>query len=1113
MSVPAEPVSRRVRGRLATALLIGLAASASAAPTTSAPEPGYFSEGTEAAGLDFVHVNGMSGEYYLVEIMGPGAALLDYDGDGDLDVYLPQGRTLGPAAATADDRSPPTPGTPMGDRLLRNDLALANDGRGTQRFTDVTEAARVQSLAGCYSMGAATGDVDNDGRVDLYLTCFGPNRLLRNRGDGTFEDVTERAGVGDPAWSVSAAFFDYDRDGWLDLYVGNYLEQDLARHRPCRSPASALDYCHPLAFRAQPDRLYRNRGDGTFEDVSVRAGIASVTAGAALGVVVTDFDRNGWPDVYVANDSTTNFLWVNQGDGTFREDAVLNGTAVSQAGAPQASMGLAAGDFDLDGDEDLFATHLTGEYNTLYVNDGKGWFEDRSIALGLAGPSLPYTGFGTGWIDLENDGWPDLFVANGAVTVIRALSEANDPFPLHQTNQIFSNQGARGFVESTVRGGSPLALSEVSRGAAFGDVDNDGDTDILLANNNGRARLLLNAVGQHAHWLGLRVLDRRGRDALGARVEVRRRGGPTLWRSVRTDGSYASASDPRVLVGLGSEGAVEQVRVHWPDGAVETWRGLATDAYTTLRQGSGAAPPVALLPVPVPDLGGTEGRVREALEHGRDDLDAQIARDGGDPAALAEAFGATGILYHAHLVLEPAEICYRNAARLAPKDHRWPYYLAYLHQDRGRFVEAAEAYEQALALGPDLTTARLRLGQTYLELGRLDRAEEMLLGTVDSPGLEAAASFGLGRAASARQDYTRAAEWLERALRASPQATRVHYTLGLTYRALGDLDRARRHIEQRGEVEPSVPDPLIEALFALSTGQRLLFHAAMEAVYREDYASAARLFREGLALDPANADARVSLARALYLSGDRAGARAALGEARARQPDNALAAFLLGVLSDEAGDTEAAAAAYREALRAAPEHPGAHYHLADLLLRGGDYAGAAAHYRASLRGSPGNSHARLRLALALIGARASDREVVEVLEAVGDDPDLPEITYLLASLLAASPDESVRDGERAVALAERLIARSAAAEHAEVLAMAHAERGDFDRAVETATAAIGPALALGRSDLLARLAERSERFRAREPSRAPWPVEDLPLAIPPASAATVFRAYPADAPY
>ena len=547
----------------------------------------YFTEEAHVAGLDFRHFNGMSGEFYLPEIMGAGAAFLDYDNDGDLDVYLVQGAMLGPGKKLTDAILPPPPGQALQDRLFRNDLQTGPDGKRRLRFTDVTATSAIR--AETYGMGVATGDFDSDGFTDLYVTNFGPDQLLRNNGDGTFSDVTDKAGVGNADWSVSAAFVDYDRDGRLDLYVGNYVEVDLVNHRQCYAPSSALDYCTPRVHKAYPDRLYRNRGDGSFEDVSQRAGIAEAF-GAALGVVVIDVDGDGWPDIYVANDASANQLWLNRGNGMFREDAEMAGAAVNMEGAAEGSMGVDAADFDGDGDMDLFMTHLTRETNTIYVNDGQGWFEDRTIAMGLAAPSKAYTGFGTGWRDFDNDGWLDIFSANGAVNVIRSLSDQSDPFPLHQTNQLFMNQGGKRFSERSSTAGTAFRVSEVSRGACFGDVDNDGDTDILITNNSGPVRLLVNQTGNRASWTGLRVVDATGRDALGARVEIRHAGGK-LWRRVGTDGSYASASDPRLIVGLGKSSSAPDVVVHWPDGRAEVWRSVPLRAYSTLRQGEGVALP------------------------------------------------------------------------------------------------------------------------------------------------------------------------------------------------------------------------------------------------------------------------------------------------------------------------------------------------------------------------------------------------------------------------------------------------------------------------------------------------------------------------------------------
>jgi hypothetical protein len=534
-----------------------------------------FRDATEEAGLDFVHVNGMSGQLVLPEITGPGAALFDFDNDGDLDLYLVQGGPLGPDKTDADR---PT------DRLYRNGLEIRPDGSRSVRFTDMTGAAGLKQRG--YGMGVACGDFDNDGWTDLYVTNLGPDALLRNQGDGTFRDVTARAGLGDPRWNTSAAFFDLDRDGWLDLYVTAYVEFSLARSPRCYAPSTARDYCGPDAFPPIPDRLFRNRGGGRFEDVTAAAGVGEARA-AGLGVVAADFDGDGWIDLYVANDGDPNFLWLNRKDGTFRDQALLAGAAVNRMGSPEASMGVDAGDFDNDGDLDLFMTHLTQETHTLYVNQGRGLFEDRTAESGLGAAVRRLTGFGTGWLDFDGDGWQDLLLVAGEVRHIEALAQAGDPFPLRQPKQLWRNTGRGRFVEvPPAEAGPAFALAEVSRGAAFGDVDNDGDTDVVVANNNGPARLLLNEAGGRWPWLGLRLLEAGGkRDALGALVEVLRPGLPPLVRRAHTDGSYASASDPRVLIGLGQGSDIAEVRVRWPDGRIEAWPALPAGRYVTLRQG------------------------------------------------------------------------------------------------------------------------------------------------------------------------------------------------------------------------------------------------------------------------------------------------------------------------------------------------------------------------------------------------------------------------------------------------------------------------------------------------------------------------------------------------
>lgn len=561
------------------------------AATAALPAEEVFVDRASEVGIDFVHFNGMSGELYFAEMMGQGAALFDYDGDGDLDAYLVQGTMLGEGKTIADATFPPRHPVPLSDRLYRNDLEVRPDGSRKLAFTDVTEESGIARLATGYGMGVAVGDYDNDGRLDLYLTNLGPNQLLRNEGNGRFTDATAKSGTGDPLWGVPAVFLDYDRDGWLDLFVGNYVDFRIATHKPCSSPAGVHDYCSPSAFNPEPDRLFRNRGDGTFEDVTRRVGLHT-EFGAALGATAADFDGDGWIDLYVANDGMPNQLWLNRagegGSRRFENGALLGGCAVNEEGQPEASMGVVTGDFDGDGSEDLFMTHLARETNTLYLNDGTGMFEDRSQESGLGAPSWQNTGFGIALLDYDADGWQDLFVANGAVIVIPEQVRAGEAYPLHQKNQLYRGLGKGRFEEVSERSGKVFALSEVSRGVAVGDVDEDGDPDVLMANSAGPARLLVNQVGQDEPWLGLRLVGGDPpRDMLGARVALHRKGARTLWRNARTDGSYASSGDPRALFGLGDSSAVEKAVVYWPSGRVEEFGDLELGRYTTLREGTG----------------------------------------------------------------------------------------------------------------------------------------------------------------------------------------------------------------------------------------------------------------------------------------------------------------------------------------------------------------------------------------------------------------------------------------------------------------------------------------------------------------------------------------------
>ena len=379
-------------------------------------------------------------------------------------------------------------------------------------------------------------------------------------------------------------FFDADRDGDLDLFVANYLDFTPAGNKQCFDPTGARDYCTPRAFRPVPDWFYRNEG-GRFVDASAAAGITRAD-GAGLGVTAGDYNGDGWLDLYVANDANPNQLWINQRNGTFVDDGALSGAAVNAAGYPEGSMGIASGDFDADGDEDLFITNIVGETFALYVNDGKGGFEDARVRTGVARPTAPMTGFGTDWIDYDNDGWLDLFIANGAVNIVERLR--GQPFPFQMRNQLLRNTHDGRFEDMTDRAGPAFARLDVARGAAFGDVDNDGDVDVLVTNNNAPARLLLNQLPAGSHWLAV-SLKQPGANlrAVGARIGVARQGQSTLWRRVRSDGSYLTANDLRVHVGLGQSASIAAVVVEWPDGTRERWTDVRPDRAIVLTRGTG----------------------------------------------------------------------------------------------------------------------------------------------------------------------------------------------------------------------------------------------------------------------------------------------------------------------------------------------------------------------------------------------------------------------------------------------------------------------------------------------------------------------------------------------
>ena len=504
----------------------------------------HFTEQTQQAGIHFKHTNGASKEKYLPETMGAGGLFFDYNNDGHLDIYLVNSGTL--SRTSESHRSP-------------NEMNVLYRSKGDGTFVDATTEAGLQHNTG-YGMGCLAADYDNDGDTDLYLTNFGRNQLYRNNGDGTFTDVTSHAGVGDSKWSVSASFGDFNLDGHLDLYVANYLDYQLETAHACFLEGVHI-YCGPHEYPGARDTLYRNNGDGTFTDVTTRAGIHNT--GKGLGALFTDYNDDGYPDIFVANDAVPDFLYQNNTDGTFTDVAITAGVAYNSEGRATASMGIASGDYDNDGVQDLFVTNFSLEVNSLFHNENEGFYTMTTFEAGLADASFSKLGFGTQFIDADNDGTLELFVANGHVW--DNVSEITPSLSYRQHCQIFGNTGAGQFTDLSETAGRFFKRPVVARGVAVGDYNNDGAADILITCCNESPILLRN--DSHVHnYVKIRLVGTESnRDGIGAKVWVRT-DETTLFREATCGGSYASGSEKTLHFGIGTHETIQSITVKWQSG-------------------------------------------------------------------------------------------------------------------------------------------------------------------------------------------------------------------------------------------------------------------------------------------------------------------------------------------------------------------------------------------------------------------------------------------------------------------------------------------------------------------------------------------------------------------
>jgi tetratricopeptide (TPR) repeat protein len=824
--------------RVAFVTFVSGTAIAAAAQESASPLKFSFAEVAKQAGFVVPTIyGGQRTNKYLLETTGCGVAAFDYDGDGWLDLFVVNGTTL--------DGFPP--GKEPTSHLYRN----RRDGT----FEDVTAKAGL-ALAG-WGQGACTGDYDNDGHEDLFVTFWGQNRLFRNRGDGTFEETTRTAGleVSSKRWGAGCAFLDYDRDGRLDLFAASYIDLDLAtapvpESGLCRYKGVPVA-CGPPGLPGAKNSLFRNAGGGKFTDVSDSSGITRASGTYSLGVSTVDFDDDGWVDLYVANDSNPSALYRNNRDGTFTDVGVTAGCAYSQDGKPQAGMGVAVGDYNRDGRMDIFKTNFAGDTSTLYANAGNLTCEDRTFASGV-GRNTRWLGWGVSFLDLDLDGWLDLFLVNGHVypEVEQLKTEAG----YKQRKVVYLNKGDGRFEDVTERLGSPVTVEKAGRGAAYFDFDNDGDVDVFVNNVHDTPDLYRLDVKGPVNWLTLRLVGvQSNRSAIGARVRLTA-GGATQVQQVRGGGSYYSQNDLRLNFGLGSAANVDRIEVRWPNGKEQVWTDVQANQILTLKEGADSTaalaearrhyhadqpvkaieilkPIVERLPAESTERREAEqilglaafatGRYAEAIPH----LEAtrkwasesfelsyalgqayiQTQRPDEARRVIAHSYGVAENSAAGHLIaaqvmvrLEMEEQATQELKRALDKDPRMPnanYLLGQMALFRGRFPEAIALTEKELASNPGHSMAWSQLGDAYVRQSKWDEAIAALQKSIWLNPYYSAPYILLGRAYVKKEQPARAEAMLRRAIQYDPNNRSAHYLLAQVLQQTGRADEAKREFE------------------------------------------------------------------------------------------------------------------------------------------------------------------------------------------------------------------------------------------------------------------------------------------------------------------------------